>query len=304
MFKYTSSGDRSFELYSASSVGTITVYNSTLSPSVSTRFTLEYFGNNQVYSSQCGANCVDTFSAKISAAGVVSSENSDFINGNCSVAGTSQYTCTFNSGIFTTSPNCQATGLNNTNNILALEFTAVTSSSGVWYTNRADTSAAQASDWRLECQKTGADFVATRTIQGSFKEVMVATGVTKPKTCYYAFGGASATLASPTECTTGTCVEVYDSCGTGTPPAFSSTGVYTGFSFASGTFANSAYVHCNCTAWDLTAGTDRECNMWTGTNTWASNSSGGFALGSYSTVSVAGTPANTYGQIKCEGSAP
>ncbi len=48
----------------------------------------------------------NVFSAKISAAGVVSDENQDFINGNCSITDTSLLTCTYNSNFFSTTPSC------------------------------------------------------------------------------------------------------------------------------------------------------------------------------------------------------
>ncbi len=46
----------------------------------------------------------NVYSATMSAAGVISNENKDWINGNCST-GTGA-TCTFNTGIFTVTPNC------------------------------------------------------------------------------------------------------------------------------------------------------------------------------------------------------
>lgn len=52
------------------------------------------------------ATLPDLFSAKVSSAGVVSEESSDWINGNASIANTSEYTITFNSGIFSVAPNC------------------------------------------------------------------------------------------------------------------------------------------------------------------------------------------------------
>lgn len=52
-----------------------------------------------------------TYSARVAADGTVSGENTNFINGNCSVA-TSDFTCTWNSGIFTTAPNCIGTTFN------------------------------------------------------------------------------------------------------------------------------------------------------------------------------------------------
>jgi hypothetical protein len=49
-------------------------------------------------------NLDNTYSAKVSSAGVVSGENIDWIDGNCT--STSPYTCTFKTGLFSVAPNC------------------------------------------------------------------------------------------------------------------------------------------------------------------------------------------------------
>ena len=302
-FNYTSAGDRVFELYAGSNASTIVVDNSITTPRISTKFILEYFGSNQTYSSQCGSNCVDVFSALVtdgSGTTVVTQENSDFINGNCTNSGTGIYACTFNTGIFTVAPNCFA----QTNIGQQVPYVSSTSSI-VSITNRNDAGTLTDTTFFLSCQKQGADFVATRTIQGTFNEVMVATGVTKPKTCYYAFGGAAATLASPVVCSTGTCVEVFDSCGTGSPPAFSSTGAYTNTTFASGTFANNSFVQCGCVSYASSTNGQLDClPYWlTGGLGWAANSSGGFVISNYSAL-PSGAATNSYIALRCEGSAP
>ncbi len=51
----------------------------------------------------------DVFSAKVSSSDVVSSENVNWINGDCTNASTGRATCIFNSGIFAQAPNCQIT---------------------------------------------------------------------------------------------------------------------------------------------------------------------------------------------------
>lgn len=99
----------------------------------------------------------DVFSAQISSAGTVSGENIDWINGNASIAVTSQYTLNFNSGIFSVAPTCVATPVNNTLTVTVQEFTAVTTSSGTWRTARTDTTAATAMDWKLVCRKSSTD---------------------------------------------------------------------------------------------------------------------------------------------------
>lgn len=161
----------------------------------------------------------------------------------------------------------------------------------LWYQNQAATLVSNGTNWVVE--------------SGQLPGAISAPGVDKPKACYYFFGGASATLASPTECTTGTCVEVYDSCGTGTPPAFAATAKYQNITFASGTFANSTPVTCTCTAFDATAGANRGCDpsFETSDQTWSSNASGGFVFNVHTTDGGT-TEATTYVQIKCEGQSP
>lgn len=299
-FEYSSQGTRVFELYGASTAGAITVTNSSTAPRTSTKFILEYFGNNQVYSAQCGANCVNTFSAKVSSVDVASEENADFISGNCTNATTGRGTCTYNSGIFTVAPNCTLVGNNG-----EIVYIVSQSSSAITYETR--NSAGVAIDYgvTLSCQKQGADFVATRTIQGSFKEVNVSPGITKPKTCHYAFGGAAATLASPTECTTGTCVEMFDSCGAGSAPTFSTTGNYLNITFANGTFSNSSYIDCRCESFDANPITTRECTLFwgTGDQNISTNSSGGYVVNT-SSFNDAGTAADSFTKMTCSGSAP
>ena len=259
-------------------------------------------GAASTYSSQCGANCVDEFSAQVSVTGVTSAEEVDWINGNVALA-SSVFTGTFTAGIFTVAPNCHAT----TSSGGFTKDVDITSTSTTFVARTSTTTLGTAADsaFSVSCKKTGADFTASRLIQGSFKEVNVHTGINKPKTCHYAFGGSAATLASPVECTTGTCIEVYDSCGTATPPAWATTAIYTDLTWASGTWANSTYVKCDCSAYDTTSGSGRECTPYfaTSDHTWASNSSGGFVANMYSYADT-GTAVTAYFAITCTGAAP
>lgn len=131
------------------------------------------------------------------------------------------------------------------------------------------------------------------------------SGYSKPKACVYAFGGGSATLASPTECTTGTCVEVFDSCGTASPPAFSATGIYIDLTFPAGTWANSSLIHCDCKAYDTTTGEPNECVTYfiTGDNTWSTTSTGGAVLNIVAN-GITGTTKNSYISLNCLAEAP
>lgn len=302
IFNYTSIGNRVFELYGSSATGTITVSAfSGTGFSNPIKFQLEYFGNNQIYSASCGANCVDTFSAKVSASNVISDENVDWVT---TSSGTLTKTLNFKSGIFTVTPNCVTTVGDATGPAISAAIGA-TSTSSIVVSFLDYNGNGQNDEFTIVCQKQGADFVATRTIVGSFNEVVTAPGITKPKTCYYAFGGASATLASPTECTTGTCVEVYDSCGAITPPAYSATANYTAATIANGTFANSSFIQCSCEAYDTTTSTPKKCSPYftTGNIQWTTNSSGGAVL-NFRTDVIGGGANDSYVSFKCEGAAP
>lgn len=135
--------------------------------------------------------------------------------------------------------------------------------------------------------------------------LMSSPGITSPKTCYAGFGGASATLAAPTACSTGTCVEVYDTCGTFSPPSYAATGNYENATFAAGTFANSSMVMCRCTSFNTAANNYSDCGLYYGTadNSWSTDSSGGYVV-SLGTGTLSGTAANHYVQISCAGQAP
>lgn len=257
---------------------------------------------SSAYSASCGANCVDGFGFLVSSGGVVSSENADVINANCTNAQPS--VCTFNSGILTVAPIISIMATTG-GYFCGLQTAATTTGFSIHCYDHAGNPANTTVEKHVTVRKTGADFIATRTIVGSFNEVMTTPGITKPKACYYSFGGASATLAAPTECTTGTCVEVYDSCGTGTPPTWNATALYTGITWAAGTWANNTPVFCTCSAYDTATNTVRYCTpMFTTSNqSWMSSSSGGMVLGTYS-MNESGTQLSAYISMKCEGLAP
>jgi hypothetical protein len=295
-FVYTSAGSRVFELYGASTGSTISISGSQITPAANPKFQLEYFGNNQVYSSQCGANCVDTFSAKVSSTDVVSDENIEWITGDCTNASSGQATCTFKAGLFTTTPNCTAT--------MAANISGASQSASVFSASSSSISvltlaggAANNQPFTLICQKQGADFVATRNIIGSFNEVVTSPGISKPKVCHYAFGGAASTLASPTLCTTGTCVNMKDTCG-GMSTAFSSAGIYV-LTVPSGTFANDSYI-TTTSQHGVPANT---C----GASAYLANASGGATINIRCAIFIGGSDGvatNAHSSFVIQGSAP
>lgn len=101
---------------------------------------------------------INDFSATIDGTvspSTVSNENADFINGNCARDSTGAYTCTFNTSMFTTVPNCSCSGTSNTN----CTVTATSTSSVSTATRSVLSTPAAANDvFRLSCQRGGTDF--------------------------------------------------------------------------------------------------------------------------------------------------
>lgn len=99
------------------------------------------------------------YSAKVSSAGVVSEESKDFINGNCVASGTGSatFTCTFNTGIFTVTPNCVAAS--SAQGWAATVSTSTTASQAVVQTEYIVTPAPNADSFKVACQKQGVDYL-------------------------------------------------------------------------------------------------------------------------------------------------
>jgi hypothetical protein len=258
------------------------------------------------YSQQCvkDVDCENVFSAKVSATGVVSGENLDWIDGNCT--GTSPYTCTFNAGIFTQTPNCTiAPGPTLT--AVTARIDSHSSSNVVVRIFTVSGSPASANDnFIIQCTKQGADFKAKNVITGSFKDVVTAPNTGSIKTCYYAFGGAGATLSNYTACTSGTCVEVLDTCGTGSPPTRSSAGIYAGFSFSAGTYKASSPVKCDCISQNATDNEIRKCSVFKSAGSplvFLSGSGGGYST-NINVTTMGGTVSDSMTVIECKGFAP
>jgi hypothetical protein len=107
-------------------------------------------------------NCETEFSAKISAAGVISGENLDWLS-SCS-AGSGIQTCTFNTSIFTVAPNCTAISLISTNTATTMQNSAPTNTGFSFLTRETNTGTALARDIHVICQKQGADFTTSKQL--------------------------------------------------------------------------------------------------------------------------------------------
>lgn len=102
------------------------------------------------------------YSAKISATGVVSDENTDWIDGNCTNPAAGVYTCTFKTGVFSITPNCVATA-EDRNNIAGTSYSSGTVSVGL----ASRTSGAINGVSTLSCQKQGADYKTSKAYVAS-----------------------------------------------------------------------------------------------------------------------------------------
>jgi len=313
IFNYTSSGNRTWKIQGYRTASTNNQIEAQTDPK-RLKVKVTYFPpkDNPIIGTFEGIEkceddfeCTDTFSAKVSSAGVVSDENLDWINGNATIS-SSQYVFTFNSGTFALTPNCWATMRDDLTSTNSTNI-RVNSSSGVTV-NIMTSGGALATDraFILTCQKQGSDYKPKTAKAATTTEMMYVPNVTRPKTCYYAFGGAGATLASPTVCSTGTCVEVTDKCSAISPPTFGSTGVYNNLTIANGTFKASTELNCTCNAYDTIAGAQyRDCRFTsdTGDQTWSTNANGGAVL-NLTTSLINGSLGNTYVILTCTADAP
>lgn len=108
--------------------------------------------------------CENVFTAQFSSAGVLLSENLDWINGNATNPSAGNYAIVFNSGIFTTTPICivntaVSNNFNQSGTISSVSFSnigVVTGAGGI----------AVSLQFNVICQKTGADFKVRQNIQG------------------------------------------------------------------------------------------------------------------------------------------
>lgn len=149
---------------------------------------------------QTDIQCTNNFVFFVSAAGTVTGENLDFINGNCAVA-SNVFTCTLNSGVFGSAPVCTGV-INNSTASRQVRFTSTSASSLVFAANQTGTGDV-ATDMMISCTR-GADFVASKTISAYFSKTMSHTGDSIKREAWATFGGAGS-ISSPTTCTSSPC---------------------------------------------------------------------------------------------------
>jgi hypothetical protein len=166
----------------------------------------------------------DVFSAKVDGTvspSTVSDENSDWLNGNCTRNATGDYTCNFNSGIFSLSPNCVLTGNATAGNVPVFKVLSVTSSAvNISVTNGSAT--AQNHAFQIYCMKQGVD--AKQSVQvyksipkvadniNAFSSKISSTGTVSDENadwlsgnCSWSLGEASCTFVANTFTNTPNC---------------------------------------------------------------------------------------------------
>jgi hypothetical protein len=130
--------------------------------------------------------CTDTFSAKISTTGVVTGENLDWINGNCTNANPT--VCTFNTSLFTVAPNCAANTANTTQRWVSFTTAAGSITLGRFI----DNGTLDNSPVELICQKQGVDFRPKTAVAGTFIDSVVSPSAGKVAYCSARMSAAGA----------------------------------------------------------------------------------------------------------------
>jgi hypothetical protein len=124
--------------------------------------------------------CTDTFSAKVSAAGVASDENLDWINGNCSFVG-GQWNCPFKSSLFTVSPNCNITRvLGGTSGFADIETVSTTN---IIINTRNSSGTAAQLPFNIICQKQGVDYIGKTAKAVASDQNVASPGTIKSTLC-------------------------------------------------------------------------------------------------------------------------
>lgn len=195
-------------------------------------FTIKFRGaglNSRVslYSQQCRkpSDCENSFSARVDGTvspSVVSNENTNWINGNCTRTGTGIYDCPLVSNLVSNVMNCSASSANeNTGDseggtVCKIVY-SLSSSSNIRITCHNDGTASTANALRnypftLMCQKGSADYKGLNLITGTFEDAVKTPGSSTPALCSAKISSAgiisdqqgacfaSCTNANPTVC--------------------------------------------------------------------------------------------------------
>ena len=235
--------------------------------------------------------CTDTFSADVSAAGVVSNENIDWLNGNCSLA-SSTFTCTYNTNLkdgvsaLSSAMNCKATVKGTSPQDIVVN-TASTSTGSTWATYESTVGTVLARSFSISCQKGTQDYKPKTAKVASSIGVPTVPGITTQAidTFSVSYGATATTVCSASS----TACAYLDQIGTAVSNITrgASAGLYTLNTIKT-------YTKLKCTSTLMLSsgspgnGSDLNC---------ASTSSCSFVTG----TSGIGTRADVYGTLICQG---
>lgn len=139
----------------------------------------ELRGSTQVFASQCGANCENIPSARVAVGGGVSQENVDMINGSCTNGSTGIYTCTYNTPLAVPATIIPVVDTSTSAGNFFCESEA-TSTTGFTVQCKNDAGTLAGVGFFVSIHKNGADYQASRIIQGSFRGYNYTPGAVKP----------------------------------------------------------------------------------------------------------------------------
>jgi hypothetical protein len=255
-----------------------------------TRFDVYYFPNNPINTFATSNNpeiTTDTFSAKVSSGGVISDENIDWINGNCTYSSL-RMVCPIKSGVSTLPMNCTATPTYSAGWNGYIGVTSTTASEVQIQT--IDNNNNNNLSFNLSCQKQGTDYTnaAKPFIVGSFQGYNYTSGTNNVDSFSVSYGTTNAT----TVCSASPC-SYLDQIGN----AVSSITRVTSGEYALNTVKTYSKLKCTGTS---TQNAGNGGSVITGTN---ANSMQCLNCNSmpFSTVSSAFSRADSFGTILCQG---
>lgn len=218
-------------------------------------------GSGQVVAGRCSdaRACAPEFSARLDSSKNIITESFDWISGNGS-GGTGILSLTFNTGMFTVTPVCGASPYTAGDTTAPTCWVDTVSTSAVTFRcGKNATGLGNQDGYHVWCKKQSTDAANSQNpvIVGSFSGVAQAPSMTSAiKECKVKWGGTNAT----SNCTTGTCFEILDNCGTATTTYAGTTGNYS-VDLAAGTCQNSGEIlGLSCEGIDAT-GSGRKCSV-------------------------------------------
>ena len=171
-FKFDTGGNKTISLlyYASTSNVICSIYGST-NADLASKYIVEFFPDSSqlvaFQETELTAQTANEFSAKVSSTDVVSDENYDWIDGDCTNAGAGIATCNFISGVFSSAPNCVATPVNSTSQAL-VSPQATTSS--VTVITQTSAGANTDSEFNLHCSRS-TDVNKSQVVAGVFEQI-------------------------------------------------------------------------------------------------------------------------------------